>query len=924
MSEKLSYNELEKRIHELEQTEYECRQDIKELKASEAIYRKMFEAGSDAVFMIDNETGSILKCNQAATDLYKYSMEELHKLTNRDLSSEPDDTKKITKTTLPDPGTVIKIPIRWHRKKDGTRFPVEIYGRFFIQDDRSVHIASIRDISERLSTENDLLNERNFVNKLIDSLPGIFYLFTVEGKFLRWNKNLEKLSDYSADEISTKTPLDFFPPEEQALVEKRIGEVFTKGESYVEANWLSKNGNQTPHYLTGVLVDFNGIPCQVGMGIDISKRKKIENALRESEEITRSIIVSSPAPIQLLDKEGFTLKVNSAHTKMFGSRPPSDYTVLNDPILKKTGFQNDILRVSQGEIVHFPDMYYNPHDLSPDLPNKPVWATGVGFPLFDSEGNVKNIVLMHQNITERKKAEEALRKSNKELFQARSYLEAVIDNANVWLNVVDSEGNVVIWNKAAEQISGYSRDEVIGNSKIWEWSYPDKKYREEITKKASGIIETANEIENLETTIRTKNNKQKVISWHSRHLVDENDNPIGSIAFGRDVTTTKLLETQLAHSQKMESVGRLAGGVAHDFNNMLGVILGNVELAKANIKMSSPIQMELSEIEEATLRSADLTRQLLGFARKQTVIRKILNINSVISKILEMLQRVIGENIELIWKPDTELWKIKVDPGQIDQIFTNLLVNARDAIESHGMVTIETTNCIINEDYADIHKDIQPGEYVMLSISDSGHGMDDETQENIFEPFYTTKPQGEGTGLGLSNVYGIVKQNYGFINVNSELNQGTTFKIYLPRCYEKHPAKDIIPITKEPERGTETILVVEDEKSILEISTLILESLGYVVLSAGTPSIALEKAEGYPDNIDLLITDIMMPEMSGRDLAKSIYNMYPDIQILYMSGYTANMIARDGEFDNNMKFIQKPFTKNQLSTQVRNLLGKSY
>ena len=371
----------------------------------------------------------------------------------------------------------------------------------------------------------------------------------------------------------------------------------------------------------------------------------------------------------------------------------------------------------------------------------------------------------------------------------------------------------------------------------------------------------------------------------------------------------------------MESVGRLAGGVAHDFNNMLGVILGHAELALMKIAPEESMYLNLKEIEKAAQRSADLTRQLLAFARKQTVAPKILDLNEIIDGILKMLWRLIGEDIDLTWIPGIDIWPVKIDPTQIDQILANLCVNARDAIHGVGKVTLETRNITFDETYCANHAGFIPGNFVMLSISDNGIGMDKETLANIFEPFFTTKEMGKGTGLGLAMVYGIVKQNLGFINVYSEPGKGTTFRIYFPGLAglaaeaTMNSAETVVP-----SGGTETILLVEDEPLILELSITILEQLGYTVLATGSPVEAIRLAHEYSGKIHLLMTDVVMPEMNGRDLASELYSIYPSIRILFMSGYTANVIAHHGILDAGVFFLQKPFSMLDLSIKVREAL----
>lgn len=378
------------------------------------------------------------------------------------------------------------------------------------------------------------------------------------------------------------------------------------------------------------------------------------------------------------------------------------------------------------------------------------------------------------------------------------------------------------------------------------------------------------------------------------------------------------LQARLNQAQKMESVGRLAGGVAHDFNNMLNVIIGNAELILDTMTPNDLIQDPLQEILKAAYRSAEITRHLLAFARKQIIAPQVLDLNETVERMLKMLRRLIGEDIDLTWFPGRKLWPVKMDPSQIDQILANLCVNARDAISGVGKLTIETANVFCDEGYRFGHNAFVPGEYVLLAVSDNGCGMDKETLDNLFEPFFTTKDVDKGTGLGLAMVYGVVQQNNGFINVYSEPQNGTTFKLYLPR-YKSVPESTLqkidsdLPITT----GSETILLVEDEPAILKMTMKMLNNLGYTVLASATPGEALALAQAHKGHIDLLLTDVVMPEMNGRDLSGQLKAYYPNLKTLFMSGYTANVIAHHGVLDEGVNFVHKPFSKIEIAKKVR-------
>jgi len=389
-----------------------------------------------------------------------------------------------------------------------------------------------------------------------------------------------------------------------------------------------------------------------------------------------------------------------------------------------------------------------------------------------------------------------------------------------------------------------------------------------------------------------------------------------------DITEKLSLESQFRHAQKMDAVGQLAGGMAHDFNNMLAVIIGYAELALDKVNPSEPLEDDLKAILNAANRSTEITRKLLAFARKQTIAPRVIDLNKALGEMLRTLQRLIGEEIELTWLPGTNLWPIRMDPTQIDQILVNLCVNARDAIGHRGRITIETDRVTFDKTYCDKHPDFVPGDFVLLRVSDDGCGMDKKIRDRLFEPFFTTKGVGHGTGLGLSTVYGIVKQNQGLIRIFSKPGKGTTVRIFL-QCHEGDavtPRKDIK--AGSPKGQGETILVVEDEAVILNLIRTMLERLGYAVLTASTREEAIRLAETHISKINMLLTDVIMPEMNGRELAERLILLKPNLKILFMSGYTANVIAHRGVLEEGVHFIQKPFSMKNLAIRVHEVLGQ--
>jgi PAS domain S-box-containing protein len=523
-----------------------------------------------------------------------------------------------------------------------------------------------------------------------------------------------------------------------------------------------------------------------------------------------------------------------------------------------------------------------------------------------------------RDISERKRTEEALRHSEESLREAQR-----IANIGSWS--IDFATNELSWSEQMCRIFEiYSKDSSPSYSDLLDVVHPED--RDTVIRATAHAVKNLTPFE-IVHRLKMKDGRVKYVQARGEVLGDSEGRPLRSVGTVQDITKDKLveeekssLEAQLQHAQRMESVGRLAGGVAHDFNNMLGVILGHAEIMIEGLDPTSPLLPPLDEIRKAASRSADLTRQLLAFARKQAVTPKVLNLNMAIADMLKMLQRLIGEDIHLTWQPAPDLWSIKVDPAQIDQILANLCVNARDAIADIGKITIETRNSTFDDNYCATHPGFLTGEYVRIAVSDSGSGMDKETLGHIFEPFFTTKAAGTGTGLGLATVYGVVRQNNGFINVYSELEHGATFEIYLPRYISSGTSARSEGTTASSLPGHETILLVEDESSILELITIMLRRQGYTVLAANNPAEALRLGHQHAETIDLLLSDVVMPEMNGRDLAKKLQSIIPNVKRLFMSGYTADVIAHHSVIDEGMSFIQKPFSTKELAAKVREVL----
>ncbi len=637
-------------------------------------------------------------------------------------------------------------------------------------------------------------------------------------------------------------------------------------------------------------------------------------ALAASEEKYRALAESSPEMIYLIDDQGFVKYLNPTAAAMFPGGVEAvmgkHLSELYPPKIARRHLQAIRAVISSGKSFS--------SELLEHFPGQERWIDARLSPVRDRAGRIVEVLGLSQDITERKRAEEALK-------EKIEFIASLLRAIPVAVFYKDSQGRYLGCNDTFTEIMGVTSEQMKGKTvhELWPSELAEKYHQMDLE------LMRRREHQTYEFKVKAKDGKIHPVIFAKDFFLDSAGEVAGLVGAFLDITDRKRaeeehakLQAQLMQAQKMESIGRLAGGVAHDFNNMLGVILGHAELAMKRLEPHDPLHSDLQEIRQAAERSADLTRQLLAFARKQTVALRVLDLNDKVAGTLKMLRRLIGEDIDLAWRPGADLWRVSIDPAQVDQILTNLCVNSRDAIADTGKITIETGNVSLSADYCADHPGYSSGEYVMLAVSDDGCGMDAETRGHLFEPFFTTKEMGKGTGLGLATVYGIVKQNNGFINVYSEPGQGTSFKIYLPRHTEKAEAmpKPRQALAPAPAAGGETILMVEDEPSLRTLCQRMLEGLGYTVIAAATPGEAIRLAREHEGQIDLLMTDVVMPEMNGRDLAKNLLSIYPAIRRLFMSGYTANVIAHHGVLDEGVHFLQKPFTQNELAAKVREAL----
>ena len=514
----------------------------------------------------------------------------------------------------------------------------------------------------------------------------------------------------------------------------------------------------------------------------------------------------------------------------------------------------------------------------------------------------------------------ALRAAQENLRRSEMNFRSLVTNAPYGICRCDSTGKILDANPAFLELLGRATvNEIVGEHIFGLYAENDRWFA------LADFLRSAEPFRGLTAEWKGKDTATTLVRISGRSVTDGRDGGIVFELFAEDVTERRALEDQLRQSQKMEAVGRLAGGIAHDFNNLLMVISGYSEFLLERLGAEPQLRGPAQEIASAAERASSLTRQLLAFSRKQMLAPRIVNLNEVATENIKMLTRMIGEDVDLVMVPGANLWPVRADAGQIEQVIMNLAVNARDAMPSGGKLTIETSNVTLDEAYARFHAPLPPGDYVMVAISDTGNGMDNETQSHIFEPFFTTKGT-KGTGLGLSTVYGIVKQSGGYIWVHSEVGRGTTFKIYLPRVASTGEAATQVAVPvdyRKVEPGRETILLVEDEPNLRYLARQYLEKQGYRVIEAADGAVAVQIAVAHEGVIHLLLTDVIMPGMNGRELAQRISEIRPNVKILYMSGYTENVIGQNGTLDAGVRLLQKPFNLRDLKSVVREVLDKT-
>ena len=802
------------------------------------------------------------------------------------------------------------------------------------------------DVTDWRKTEWALVESERKYRMIVENMSESIWTMDLNLRHTYQSPSEVKMTGYTPEEILEVPIEQMLPPESlkrvlevlnRALTAEREGRSDSLEPYKMEIQVRRKDGTLIwEEVLATFQRDEKGKPVGlVCVARDVTERKKIEEererikqALEESEKKYRMIVENLGEAIWIFD-------LDLSHEE-----------VITHGDLYVTGFSEEELRaLSIYEFVLPDSMTMGLKILEEELareksgepvdPNRTrtfevklrckdggfIWEEIKARFLRDEAGKPVKILLIGRNITEKKKAEEALAESERKY---RMIVENMYES--VWSLSLDLKTKHFI-SPSEVSMTGYTPDEIAAMP-IEELVLPDSLelarqiLSEEFARESSGPVDPHRK-RTFEIKLRHRDGHivwEEVTTTFER---DEEGKPKGILVVGRDITARKKaeeerekLERQLIQAQKMESVGRLAGGVAHDFNNVLAVILGTVDVLKIKLPPRDPLLPTIEEIEQAATRARDITAQLLAFSRRQVAEPRVVNLNHIIERMAKGLARLLGEDIEVFYHFSPSLWPVKIDPVQMEQIIMNLVVNARDAMPKGGSLAIETANVTLNDEYCMQHLGFTPGEYALLSISDSGTGIPPDVLPHIFDPYFTTKSPDRGTGLGLATVYGIVKQNNGFVNVYSELNRGTTVKIYLPRSQEKveEEGETVKPV---PLHAPYRVLVVEDDAPVLEITVQMLKLLGCEVWAFTSPLEAVRFLDESGQEVDVVLTDVIMPRMTGKELMERVRNIRPDAAFIFMSGYTANIIAHQGILEEGINYLQKPFTIVDLSTQIR-------
>ena len=913
-------------------------EDLTEVRAadraraeSERRFRDLFERSPDACWIVD-EANVFTLANQAAAAMLGYDAAgQIEALHPSEVSPEFQPDGRLSREKADEMIDLAHTQgihrFEWmHRRRDGSDVPAEITLAHVEIDGRPHLYCTGRDISARWEQEASLAETRRRHEEAQRIAHLGHWRVDLLSRVSEWSDETYRV--LGLDPATTTPTPDAYRgrihPDDQASARAAYQDSLRTGEPFdIEHRLIRPDG--TIRWINArceTTYDAEGRPrVSVGTALDITARRMADQRLQDSNDFLGKIVANAAEGVAVCQP-----------TETF---PFLRFSVWNDRMTEIVGYTLDEINRLGWYQSLYPDLELQARAVERTAQTRTgsnlvaeEWvvttkagekrALAISTSTMTLADGAPAVVALMQDVTDRRRASEALHKSEQKY-------RGIFDDSVAAIYFFDAEKRFIDTNRAGEELLGYSREELL------RLSIPDVDADPVAVQPAHAELLAGGELKNFEHRLKHKSGRVVTVLNNSRPIVDGDGRIVGLQSTLIDVTEQRRaqeeqdrLRAQLAASQKLDSIGRLAGGVAHDFNNLLGVILGRTSMAAESLDPSHPVQTDLKEVLDAAERSAELTRQLLAFARRQTATPVEIDLNEKVGGVLKILRRLIGEHITLIWSPAAQLTTVRMDPSQVDQILANLCVNARDAISGVGHIRIET-GFASPADAARFTGGAQGqpvGRFVVLSVMDSGCGMERTVVENIFEPFYTTKSVGQGTGLGLATVYGIVKQNGGHVEVQSSPGKGTTFHVYLPAVEGRPDYHRGGPAAPPVPPGTERLLLVEDEPAVMRLTKRMLERLGYHVLAAGGPEEALRVVAEDPTPIDMLMTDVIMPEMSGWDLSRELLKQNPDLRVLFMSGYTADVIADHGVLGSDVHFIQKPFVFNDLGAKIRAVLER--
>jgi two-component system cell cycle sensor histidine kinase/response regulator CckA len=871
------------------------------------LFRVVAEAASDAIISIDRDS-VILFANRAAERVFGYSLSEI--LGQQVTLLMPEYFRHLHKAAVHAYVKTGQKHTSWTGlqltglHKSGAEIPLEISFGEHVREGKHIFTGILRDVSERSRLERELRHSQEKYAKMIHSSPDAITLRSLpDRRYVEVNEGFARLTGYTAEEVIGKTPSEVGvwsdDPSHVEILEKLIRE---GGVRDVEFDFRTKGGEHRLGTVSAARLTLGTDSYMLSISRDITERRKAEERLSQ----LAAIVESSFDAIIGKTLDGTIVSWNAGAEAVYGysaAEALGKSIAMLAPAEPRSVVHQLLGRLARGEKIDHRETTRVRKD------GRKIIVAVTLSPIRSATGKIVGASAISRDITERRRVEQDLRRS-----EAR--FASLVQDAPYGIYRVTLDGQFLQVNPALVRMLGYQSEAELLERNIQTDVYAEAEFRKELIEK----YWDHEDFKDLEAHWKRKNGEPIIVRLSGRPVERSGGEPAYFEVFAEDITERRLLERQLLQSQKMDAIGRLAGGIAHDFNNLLGVILGQTELLQGELGSNPSVHRRAEAIDQSARRAAELTKQLLAFSRQQLIEPRVVDTNAIVRDVEKLLKRLIGEDVELTIHLQSNAGNIKIDPSQLEQILMNLAVNARDAMPDGGKLILETAFVELDETYARQHLGAKAGDFVLIAVSDTGTGMDSQTMARIFEPFFTTKPEGRGTGLGLSTVYGIVKQNNGYIMAYSEVGHGTTFRIYFPSVRATPELRVQKSDPGEFAKGWETILLVEDEPSLRELAREILEANGYKVIEAERGEHAIRLVEQSQTPIHLLLTDVVMPGIGGKQLATRLLELRPGLHVLYMSGYTDDVINNRGILREDTLLLPKPFTRATLLRRVREAL----